>query len=110
MATLDEIHKALADMRTAIDCGKFQPVDRKKNLKTLGDLGITWQDAKNEIYTIDEKNYYQGPMEDRDYPGSDLFWVFKKNIDGHSIYIKFKIVYQENKQLRVVSFHIDEYT
>ena len=37
------------------------------------------------------------------------FWVFKKNVDGNSIYIKFKVLYQKDGGVRVVSFHIDEY-
>lgn len=101
------IQKVLSDVRTAIDEGKFKPIKRGKNRCTLSKLGLTWQDAKNEIYELTEKNYHSGPMIDRDDPQSDLFWVFKKSVDGHVIYIKFKVMYLEDKSVKVVSFHID---
>lgn len=101
------IRKVLTDVKTAIDSGKFQPINRRKNLCTLAELGITWQDAKDEIYGLTEQHYHCGPMTDRDDPQSDLFWVFKKNVDGRTIYIKFKIMYLEDQRIKVVSFHID---
>lgn len=102
------IQKVLADMRTAIDCGKFLPIPRKKNLDTLAKLGLTWQDAKEEIYTLSEREYYKGPMLDRDAPNSDHFWVFHKRIDGELLYIKFKVLYQEDGSVKLVSFHISD--
>ena len=100
--------KALADMRVAIDSNRFQPVCRKKNNDTLAKLGLTWADAKDAIYTLTEKEYRRGPFLDRDDPTSDHFWEFKKRVDGEVIYIKFKILYQEDGRVKLVSFHIDE--
>lgn len=95
-------------MRSAIDDGKFQPISRKKNIQTLSRLGITWEDVKSEIYELTTNEYLQGPEVDRDYPATDLFWMFKKSVDGQVIYIKFKILYQIDGSVRVVSFHLDE--
>ena len=95
-------------LRWAIDMGKFQTVSRRKNLQTLAMLGLTWEDAKAEIYTLTINDYFQGPSVDRNFPTSDRLWVFKKKIDGESIYIKFKVLYMEDGSVRVVSFHIDE--
>lgn len=108
MASTADIRKILNDMRSAIDSGKFTHVDRKKNMDTLALLGLTWQDAKDEIYTLEPKHYRQGPLDDRDIPASDKLWVFKKIVDGHVIYIKFKIVYMEDGRVKLLSFHIDE--
>lgn len=108
MTSTTDIEKALADMRTAIDDGKFCPINRRKNLHTLALLGITWNDAKEEIYGLSASDYFQGPEVDRDFPSTDLFWMFKKNIDGQVIYIKFKILCLEDGSVKVVSFHIDE--
>ncbi len=94
-------------MRSAIDAGKFQPVSRRKNLNTLARLGITWDDAKEEVYALTPGNYFQGPEADRDFPGTDLFWMFKKNVGGQIIYIKFKVLYLDDGSVRLVSFHID---
>ena len=79
------IEAILRDLRWAIDMGKFQPVSRRKNLQTLAMLGLTWEDAKAEIYTLTTDDYFQGPSVDRNFPTSDRLWVFKKKIDGKSI-------------------------
>ena len=96
----NHVQKILSDMRYAIDNKKFYPINRRKNLETL---------AKEEIYDLKEEDYKSGPSVDRDDPSSDHFWVFKKKVDGNSIYIKFKVLYQKDGGVRVVSFHIDEY-
>jgi hypothetical protein len=101
------IEKVLSDMRTAIKCKKCIPINRKKNMDTLAQLGITWKDAFIEIYSLSQNDYFSGPSVDRDYPNSDLLWVFKKYIDGHNIYIKTKVEYQQNGEVKIISFHID---
>jgi len=108
VATSDLIKKTLTDVKTAIDSGKFQPISRLKNRNTLAQLGLTWEDAKSELYELEEADYHTGPMVDNDDFDSDFFWVFKKRVSGEMIYIKFKILYQEDGRVKVVSFHIDE--
>ncbi len=105
---LDAIRKILSDMRTAIDNNKFQPVKRDKNLNTLALLGISWQDAKNAIYNLTEKEYRRGPMLDQKDPSSDYFWEFKTRVGSEVIYVKFKVLYQKDGRVKLVSFHIDE--
>lgn len=109
MPSVIEIQRILSDLRTALDAGKYEPVrNRQKNKNTLARLGLTWQDAKDEIYDLEPQHYFQGPSTDRDYPSSDKFWVFKKRVEGEVLYIKFKVVYQEDGRVKLVSFHIDE--
>jgi hypothetical protein len=103
----EAVNQILCDMRKAIDAGLFIPVDRYKNFKTLAKLGLTWTDVKDEIYTLTRSNYIKGPEDDRDDPSSDKFWFFKKKVENNIIYIKFKVLYQYQKQVKVVSFHID---
>lgn len=107
MVPTEDIEKILGDMRSAIDSGKFQPIPRRKNMNTLARLGISWEDAKAEIYELTVSEYFQGPEVDRDFPSTDRFWMFKKNIDGQVIYIKFKVLYLEDGRVKVVGFHID---
>lgn len=107
MTLTADIEKILADMRSALDKGKFQPILRRKNLDTLAQLGITWNDAKDEIYALTAKDYFQGPEVDRDLLGSDPFWMFKKIVNGKIIYIKFKVLYRNDRSIKLVSFHID---
>lgn len=103
-----DVEHILLDMRTAIDVGKFYPINRTKNKNSLSQLGLLWQDVKEEIYQLTYDNYISGPDIDRNYPSTDKFWKFKKRIDEKVIYIKFKILYQDDRSVRLVSFHIDE--
>lgn len=57
MGSPDAIKRILSDMRTAIDRHKFVLAPRKKNMDTLARLGLTWQDAKDEIYSLTEKDH-----------------------------------------------------
>lgn len=77
-------------------------------METLTSLGITWDDVKLEICELTPKEYLQGPEKDRDYPETEPFWMFKKNIDGQIIYIKFKVLYDSDGGVKLVSFHLDE--
>ena len=106
-APMKEIEKILADMRHAINNRNYTLVPRKKNLETLARLGILMCDAVEEIYGLTPSDYDSGPKNDRDRPGSDCLWVFKKSISGTIIYIKFKVKYQENGDVMILSFHID---
>ena len=101
------VSNVLADMRQAIAAGKFLPINRVKNLQTLAQLGLSWDDVKDEIYTLQESHYHRGPMIDRDNPASDHLWEFKKVVCGQLIYIKFKVLYAVDGSVKVVSFHID---
>ena len=107
MVPTEDIEKILADMRSAIDSGKFQLIPRKKNMNTLARLGISWEDVKTEIYELTAGEYFQGPEVDWDFPSTDRFWMFKKIIEGQVIYIKFKVLYLEDGGVKVVGFHID---
>ena len=108
MAFSDAIVSAfLEDVRKGINAGKFIPVNRRKNLYSLAYIGITWDDAKEEIYGLSVGDYISGPETDRDDPSSDYFWKFKKYVAGHLFYIKLKVLYQNDKSVKAVSFHID---
>lgn len=76
-------------------------------MNTLAILGITWEDAKEEIYNLTPADFIQGPDVDRDRPSTDYFWKFKKVVLGHLIYIKIKVLYQTDHSVKAVSFHID---
>ncbi len=108
MPSTEALLAILAQMRSALDAGKFQFIPRRKNMRTLAQLGLTVQDAKDEIYSLTPAHYHSGPMIDRDRPASDHLWVFKKRVEGEILYIKFKILYQQDGSVKVLSFHMDE--
>lgn len=103
-----DVEDILSAMRYAIDNQKFIPIDRGKNLSTLLSLGILWCDARDEIYALSYSDYIKGPEVDRRNPNSDKFWIFKKRIDQKPVYIKFKVLFLNNNEVKVVSFHFDE--
>lgn len=107
-ASDEEIDNFLEDVRSAIDSKKFIPVNRDKNRWTLAKLGLTWKDAKAEIYDLKRANYSSGPETDRDHPETDKMWKFGKLVCGYHIYIKLKVLYQEDNGVKIISFHIDE--
>ena len=77
-------------------------------MHTLTMLGIGWNEVKREIYELTPSDYLQGPEIDRDYPETEPFWMFKKNVDGHIIYVKFKVLHDSDGGVKLVSFHLDE--
>lgn len=101
------IEFALATMRDAIATKKWEFIEREKNMATLAQLGIMPSHAIEEMEELTAKHYISGPDPDRDYPETEPFWKFKKQISGNIVYIKFKFRYDDDG-LKVVSFHFDE--
>ena len=108
LPSIATLQKVLADMRSAINSGKCQFIPRDKNMRTLTGLGLSVQDMKDEIYSLTPSQYHAGPKVDRNDPSSDFWWEFKTRIDGQVIYIKFKILYQTDDSMLLMSFHFDE--
>lgn len=104
----ENVENILCHMKKAIMEDKFILVDRHKNQRTLAMLGLMASDVIDEMMTLSYVNYIDGPVVDRDFPETDKLWIFKKNIDGNTIYIKFKILYQTDGSVKALSFHIDE--
>lgn len=94
-------------MRVSIDTKPFVPINRPKNMQTLSQLGITWRDAKNHIRNMTYADYISGPEADYDPNEPDPVWIFKVRIDGDVIYVKIKICYACNGEVKALSFHFD---
>lgn len=103
-----DVDKVLQDMRIALQNNKICFIPRRKNMNTLSQLGILISDVRDELLNLSISDYISGPEVDRDFPSSDKFWIFKRRVNGQVIYIKFKVEYQVDGKVRVVSFHIDE--
>lgn len=107
-STQADVEKVLSDMQNALQHGQFFFVKRSKNMATLSTLGLMISDVRDELLNLSFSDYINGPEIDYDFPASDRLWVFKRSISGQIIYIKFKVEYQTDGKVRVVSFHIDE--
>lgn len=91
-------------MRTLLDT----VVKRQKNMDTLSALGILPSDVQDALFDLTFSDYVKGPEVDYDYPFSDRLWIFKRCISGYVIYIKFKVEYKADGEVRVISFHVDD--
>ena len=104
----EDVERILSLVRKAIDDNNYYFIDRVKTMRTLAALGIRPADAIDEFKKLKYRNYIKGPDEDRNRPGTDKLWFFKKVCFGELIYIKFKIEFQINNGLKIISFHFDE--
>ena len=77
-----------------------------KNLQTRRILGITIEDQKNIVRSVETSDYHQGPMDDKDSKRGGVLWVFKKEAFGEMFYIKLKYLEDDNKVI-AISCHID---
>ena len=78
----------------------------RDSLDTIARLGITIQQAKQEILGLTYEDYYRGPITDKDRKGEE-FWEFGKTICGQEIFIKLKTVSEYSVAI-CFSFHIPE--
>lgn len=101
--------RLLHKMKNLISNGYKRFAYRKDRdyIQELLDIGITENDAWQEILGLSSRNYYP------DYKIFDTTTredalVFKKHINGHIVYIKLKIEQYNNSEMTVcLSFHID---
>ena len=98
----------LREMFTLYDAGMVEAIERQETKPTLMMLGLTPQDAMDEVRNLHVDEYWSGPEDEIDQgrPPGDI-WVFKRKICGNIIYIKIKINTKRN-MLIFVSFHTDK--
>lgn len=81
--------------------------DRGKNTQALIDLELRPIDRKNTLESLEIKDYYEGPIKEKLYGGSDM-WVFGKMIKKREVYIKITIG-AVGSSVICISFHLAEY-
>jgi len=84
----------------------FSFAKRDESLGTIARLGITIQQAKDEILGLTYENYYRGPISDKDRKGEE-FWEFGKTICGEHVFIKLKAKSKHGVAI-CFAFHIPE--
>ena len=67
----------------------FTFAERKRSLDTIACLGITVEQAKEEILGLTYQDYYRGPIPDTGSKGGK-YWEFGKAICGEQVLIKLK--------------------
>ncbi|HZK83077.1 MAG TPA: hypothetical protein VFC58_00060 [Desulfosporosinus sp.] len=80
---------------------------KRRRLETLDKLEYNIRAMLEEIKELSPNDLHSGPETDHNYP-NEVVWIFKKEIKGYLIYIKFKIrQIPIGKDLFVTSFHFD---
>ena len=87
---------------------RFSFYPRDESLGTIARLGITVQQAKDEILGLTYEDYYRGPIPDTGPKGGE-YWEFGKTIYGQEIFIKLKAV-SEYRVAICFSFHTPDKT
>lgn len=101
--------KLLSKMKKLIikGCRKFCCRKDRDYIQELLDIGITEEDAWQEILSLSSRDYYLD-FKPFYYKNSDDALIFKKYINGYKVYIKIKIEqYNNNEMVVCLSFHID---
>jgi hypothetical protein len=75
--------------------------DRKRNLDSLANLGLSIEDAEEIILGLTEEEYVTGPEKDLDGSSGEI-WVFGSSYGGRRLYIKVKL---DNIRSKCISFH-----
>lgn len=83
----------------------FRFVERKKNLAALAADGMTTDDVRRILLKLTYKNYFCGPEDDRDEPGTGQVWSFGVKFLGKEYYVKLKVPDEDYLPVKVISFH-----
>ena len=104
-----QILNFLKDFKELMGQGYYFVKEHHKNIQTLKDLGINARIRDEIILSVAMENYSSGPNPDEYHPG--YYWIFGKDLDAIEIYIKLKIVSNNNGNERAVcfSFHPSEH-
>jgi len=80
-------------------------LNRDKNVQALADLEINPAKRTAIIESLELKNYYKGPTQDRDQ--GPYLWEFGKMVNRKEVYIKV-CMGNENRPVICISFHLAE--
>lgn len=78
--------------------------DRGKNAQALVDLELRPIERKTILETLENKDYSEGPLEEKLYGGEDM-WVFGKTIKKKEVYIKITMGAMGSSVI-CISFHL----
>ncbi|WKA50205.1 type II toxin-antitoxin system MqsR family toxin [Planococcus liqunii] len=83
------------------------PLDPFTNMNTLLALDYDEEDVICELIELRVGDYWK-TVTDLNRRHTPPFWIFEKKIKGKSVYIKFKIRDEANKQIFCMSFHFSK--
>ena len=106
MASIDDVEEFLSDFKLKMKIWDIVFANRQKNIQTLSDLEITPSYRRQVLEELMNKDYSEGPLEDKMINGADI-WVFGKSIKNQAVYIKITLG-SPNLSVVCISFHLAE--
>lgn len=69
-------------------------------------MGLTAEERKNVIFSLEKEDYKAGPLRDHSYP-KDHIWEFGKKYVGNQLYIKLNVFNTVSglRRASCISFH-----
>lgn len=105
MIVRERVRRFLLEFKKAVEESGIDLVPRHDGLETLRYLQLTFRNFQEELLGLAVEDYSSGPEKDRGKSGE--LWVFGKEVVGHEIYIKIKlVVWPEGCRAKCISFHI----
>ena len=104
-----QILNFLKDFKELMGQGRYFVKEHRSNMQTLKELGINARIRDEIILSVAMENYSSRPNPDKYRPG--YYSIFGKVLDAIEIYIKLKIVFNNDGSERAVcfSFHPSEH-
>jgi len=104
-----QVSEFLGELKKLIAQKRFFFVPRLETNKSVLSLGLTIENAIQELLNLSVINYSAGPQQDRNM-SSENIWIFGKEINGCEVYIKLKIFSVNGIQYgKCISFHEAEF-
>lgn len=111
MATRGEVAAFLHIFKGCVMVGRLVVGSRRKNRQGLIDLGLSAQQRREELLTLEPDDYVAGPKPDHT-DGEKEVWEFGKTVEGVDVYIKLRVTEdRRDKKMHhalVWSFHLAE--
>lgn len=106
---IEDVRNFLLEFKQVATSGSgVHIVPRAETRPTLALLGMTKGSLEELLLGLSVADYCRGPEADRDRLGS--IWVFGREIEGHEVYIKLKVVQVEGRRIaKCISFHLAKY-
>jgi hypothetical protein len=104
---ITEVNAALMRIKTAVSYGKYNFVNRQKNLSSMAAAGLLPDHVKQHILGLTYRQYLSGPEQETDsnFRPGDVY-LFGLLIEGVEYYVKLKLVGQDGAEWCVcISFH-----
>lgn len=105
----EAIRRFLREFKQIATAGRgVDIVDRRKNMESLAQLGLTKRNCIDVLLSLSVEDYCDGPKPDKGRTGE--IWEFGRVIEGKEVYIKLKIAQVGEVRLaKCLSFHLAEH-